>query len=76
MTTMDGGQQSAISHQLADGKLHAYVPFPDVAIEYRQLGGKWQQYQHPIPDNATTELRSRSVSGERFSRISRYQNNR
>ena len=50
---------------IKDGKLHANVIFPGLAIEYRGDGGKWMAYSKPVAVSGSVEVRARSADGKR-----------
>ena len=50
---------------IEDGKLHANVIFPGLAIEYRSDGGKWKAYSQPVTVKGSVEVRARSADGKR-----------
>lgn len=57
---------------ILDGKLHANVAFPGIAIEYQLNGGEWQSYQEPVTLNPETDVtvyvRTKSYDGKRSGR--------
>ncbi|WP_448211860.1 family 20 glycosylhydrolase [Colwellia sp. MEBiC06753] len=57
-----------VGAQIIDGKLHANVAFPGLAIEYQVDDGAWQLYQAPVAVNGSVKVRSASYDGKRFSR--------
>jgi hexosaminidase len=50
-----------------EGVLHARVPFPGIAIEYRADGGAWHTYTTPVRVDANV-VEVRSIVGKRRSR--------
>jgi hexosaminidase len=59
--------------RLIDGKLHANVRYPGLAIEYSADGGKsWKAYTEPVAAAAGTQLRTKAADG-RTSRVATLQ---
>jgi len=54
---------------IKNGKLHANIAFPGLTIEYQVVDKHWQVYQGPIAVKGNVKLRSRSLNGQRTSRI-------
>jgi hexosaminidase len=51
-----------------EGKLHANIAFPGLAIEYQQQGGNWTRYEAPVNVKGKVEVRSSSFDGQRKGR--------
>ena len=51
-----------------DGKLHANIAFPGLAIEYQEQNGKWLHYQSPVTVKGAVNVRSISFDGQRKGR--------
>ncbi|MCJ8319917.1 MAG: family 20 glycosylhydrolase, partial [Colwellia sp.] len=54
---------------IKNGKLRANIAFPGLTIEYQTIGKQWQVYQGPIEVKGNINLRSRSLNGQRTSRV-------
>ena len=52
------------------GILHANIAYPGLIIEYQEGHNNWQQYQKPIAVKGEVKVRSRTINGNRTSRIS------
>ena len=53
---------------IKDGKLHANIAFPGLAIEYQERNGKWLHYQSPVTVKGEVNVRSISFDGLRKGR--------
>jgi hexosaminidase len=51
-----------------EGKLHANIAFPGIAIEYQVNGGKWITYSSPVIVKGQVKVRSMSFDGQRKGR--------
>lgn len=57
-----------VGAKVMDGKLHANIIFPGLAIEYRINGGTWNAYTAPVAVEGSVDVRAISPNGERKSR--------
>ena len=54
-----------------NGKLHANLIYPGLAIEYRVNGGNWQAYKAAVAVNGAVDIRAISADGQRKGRTLR-----
>lgn len=57
-----------VGAKIEEGRLYANLIFPGLAIQYKEAGGQWQDYQSPVDVTEQVEVRALSADGSRKGR--------